>query len=244
MTERFDGSVFRNQQPIPRKGLWDILVWQLSREGNLWDDYRVEVRSEPPPQRVTGTELRVTMVGHATVLLQTAGLNLLTDPIWSERCSPVSWFGPARAVEPGVAFEQLPPIDAVLISHNHYDHLDLPSLHRLHQEHAPAILMPLGNKALLDQHGIGGGRDLDWWDAVELPGGVRVTSVPAQHFSGRGFWDRDATLWCGYVVESPGGSIYYAGIPASGRTSRRSASASVRPGWRCCRSVRTCRGRS
>lgn len=155
--------------------------------------------------------MRVTFVNHATVLLQMDGVNILTDPIWSERCSPVSFAGPKRVVPPGLRFEQLPTIDVVLLSHNHYDHLDVSTLRRLADEHRPRILVPLGNRRVLDRAGVRGAEELDWWQSVEVRDGVRVAAVPAQHFSGRGMFDRDRALWAGFVVSGPAGSAYFAG---------------------------------
>jgi L-ascorbate metabolism protein UlaG (beta-lactamase superfamily) len=139
------------------------------------------------------------------------GLNILTDPVWSDRCSPVSWAGPRRHRAPGIPFEALPPIDALLVSHNHYDHLDLATLERLAQRGAPQALVPLGNFAVVRETGIGCVTELDWWQSVRLSGEVTVTLVPAQHFSSRSLWDRNETLWGGYVLSGPSGDVYFAG---------------------------------
>src|SRR5207244_12587227 len=129
----------------------------------------------PPPKRVSGGRLRITFINHSTTLIQMDGVNILTDPVWSERVSPVSFTGPRRRRPPGIRFEDLPPIDLVLISHNHYDHLDIATLRRL-EEHGPRIITPLGNGRFLASHGIHGATELDWW---ELPG--EVTVVQAKH---------------------------------------------------------------
>jgi len=155
-------------------------------------------------------------VNHATVLLQMDGLNVLTDPIWSDRCSPLSFVGPRRRRPPGIRFEDLPPIDVVLISHNHYDHLDLPTLRLLADRDHPQILAGLGNREFLESEGIGKSRDLDWWIEVDVAPGIRVQSVPAQHFSGRGLCDRDGSLWMGFVIRGSSGSVYFAGDTAFG----------------------------
>jgi len=216
-SEHFDGRAFRNRVPIGDRGLLDVLRWRLARDVDAWDDYDPPATVPAvPDERVHGEALRVTFVGHASVLIQTAGLNVLTDPIWSERASPVSWAGPARHAPPGIRFEDLPPIDAVLVSHNHYDHLDVDTLERLAAEHGPAIWVPLGNAALLGEHDVGGGRDLDWWDRVELADGVWLSCVPARHFSGRALTDRGAALWAGFVLETPGGVVYFAGDTGDG----------------------------
>ena len=139
------------------------------------------------------------------------GLNILTDPLWSERVSPVGWTGPRRHRPPGIRFEDLPPVDAVLISHNHYDHMDLQTLRRLEARGASRIYCGLGNAPYLAARGVTRARDFDWWDSVKLAGGVTVTAVPARHFSSRSATDRDHTLWCGWVVTGPSGSFYFAG---------------------------------
>ena len=116
--------------------------------------------------------MRVTFVNHATVLIQTAGRNILTDPVWSERVSPVSWAGPRRVRPPGIRFDDLPQIDAVLVSHNHYDHLDLPTLDQLSRRDRPSIFSGLGNVALLASRGIANAVDLDWWESSESAAGL------------------------------------------------------------------------
>jgi L-ascorbate metabolism protein UlaG (beta-lactamase superfamily) len=150
-------------------------------------------------------------VNHATTLIQMDGLNILTDPMWSERASPVQWAGPRRFHAPGIAFEHLPPIDLVVLSHNHYDHLDIGSLRRLSREHRPRIVVPLGVRAFLERKGIRGAEEGDWWTERPVGDGVRLTTVPAKHFSGRGLLDRDRTLWASYVIAGPAGNVYFAG---------------------------------
>jgi L-ascorbate metabolism protein UlaG (beta-lactamase superfamily) len=139
------------------------------------------------------------------------GLNILIDPIWSDRCSPVSWAGPKRHQEPGIRFEDLPPIDAVLVSHNHYDHLDLPTLKLLARKGVRRSITALGNRDLIRETGISGVDELDWWQSARLSDQVTVTLVPAQHFSARTPWDRNKTLWGGFVISGPSGIVYYSG---------------------------------
>ena len=170
---------------------------------------RVPVRQSVPPPRVHGEEMLVTWIGHATVLVQTGGLNILTDPIWSEPASPFSFIGPKRARAPGVAFERLPKIDLVLISHNHYDHLDLPTLKRLWERDRPLIVTSLGNDTILRNEGIEPVA-LDW-DQTRLFGGGSVTIDRNHHWSSRWGTDRNRALWSGFTVRLPGGNIFFAG---------------------------------
>lgn len=215
-SEHFAGGRFRNPGPDERHGFFDFLRWRLTSRPGAWRPWTDAPPGAPPPRAVGGGRLRVTFVGHATVLVQTDGLNILTDPVWSERVSPLTWAGPKRVRPPGIRFEDLPPIDLVLISHNHYDHLDVSTLRRLRDEHRPRFVVPLGVGALLESEGVEGATELDWRQEENVAAGVRVVCVPAKHFSGRGLRDRDRTLWCGYVVEGPSGAVYFAGDTASG----------------------------
>jgi L-ascorbate metabolism protein UlaG (beta-lactamase superfamily) len=210
-SDHFDGSKFRNVPPTEHAGFGDMIRWMTSRDQGPWAEWREITPAPRPPQRVMGSALRVTWVNHSTLLVQTEGLNILTDPIWSARCSPVQWAGPKRHHAPGVRFEDLPPIDVVLISHNHYDHMDESTLARLAREHRPRMFMGLGNSAFIERQLDYEATDLDWWQSAELAPGVRLHAVPAQHFSSRGTTDRDANLWCGFVIETPRGPIYFAG---------------------------------
>ena len=217
-SDHFDGRRFDNPwSPMPNR-FGDFLKWRLTGERGPWPD-AVAVTSTVPPARVMGEELRVTYVGHATVLLQTGGLNILTDPIWSDRASPVSFAGPRRVAAPGVRFEDLPPIDLVLVSHNHYDHMDLPTLERLHRAFAPLVLTPLGNDAII-RSAVPGMRveALDWGQAHAVGPQARVTLTPMQHWSARGLFDRMEALWGAFVIESPGGPSIFWPTRATPRT--------------------------
>ncbi|HEX8222181.1 MAG TPA: MBL fold metallo-hydrolase [Allosphingosinicella sp.] len=155
----FNGERFFNPEPGPSAvahgGPARFFNRWLSGDGERarWPE-RVTVVPTVPPRRVEGKELLVTWIGHATVLIQTQGFNILTDPIWSERASPFSFIGPKRVRAPGVRFEDLPKIDFVLISHNHYDHMDLPTLKRLWERDHPMILTSLGNSAIIERSGV------------------------------------------------------------------------------------------
>ncbi len=209
VSDHFDGRRFVNQVAISHRSLGEFLRWMWTRQPGHWTFIDAPPGS-PPPTRVGPGQMRVTFVNHATMLLQMDGLNILTDPIWSERASPFAWIGPRRMRPPGIRFRDLPPIDIVVISHNHYDHLDLPTLQRLARAHHPRFIVGLGNRALLTAAGIDRVTEIDWWQAV-MAGPLTITSVPAQHFSARGLCDRDATLWTGYVFSGPAGKAYFAG---------------------------------
>jgi L-ascorbate metabolism protein UlaG (beta-lactamase superfamily) len=205
------GRRFHNETPTAHSGFGDLLRWMATRKPGPWRKWTDVPPAPSPPPRVGSGKMRVTFVNHATALLQMDGVNVLTDPIWSERCSPVSFAGPKRAVPPGLRLEQLPPIDVILVSHNHYDHLDLPTLRRLAGEHSPRILVPAGNRALLERAGVRGAEELAWWKSVVVADGVRIAAVPARHFSGRGLFDRNRSLWAGFMISGPAGSAYFAG---------------------------------
>ncbi len=152
----------------------------------------------------------VTFVGHATFLIQVAATNLLIDPVYSERASPVSFAGPRRVRAPGVRFDDLPAISLVLLSHNHYDHCDLATLRALDRRFQPRLVAPIGNGRLLRSVGIRQVEEIDWWQRASgapLP----VTLTPAQHFSARGMLDRNRALWGGFLIEAGGRRILFAG---------------------------------
>ncbi|NPU84466.1 MAG: hypothetical protein HPY65_08240 [Syntrophaceae bacterium] len=220
-SNHFNGEVFFNPvvqgQSLPqgteqRRGFsrW-VWRWIFSDDWPRWPEAASFPAGPPPAARVSRGDLRVTPVGHATFLIQMDGINILTDPIWSERCSPVSWAGPRRYRAPGIRFDDLPSIDVVLVSHNHYDHLDLPTLKRLAGKGVPRTVTALGNGDLIRESGLTTVEVLDWWQTVRLSADITVTLVPAQHFSSRTLWDRNRTLWGGFVVTGPSGSVYFAG---------------------------------
>ncbi len=189
----------------------------LSGTGHRWPRRVAGPVFSPPPALVPAGHVSVTFIGHATFLLRFAGgPTLLTDPIWSARCSPVPFIGPKRLRPPGMDFAALPRVDAVLLSHNHYDHMDLPTLRRLVARDAPEIVTGLGNAAYLARKGVRGARDLDWWQDTTLPGGLSVTYLPARHFSARGVTDRARMLWGGFVVRGPAGRLLFLGDTAMG----------------------------
>jgi L-ascorbate metabolism protein UlaG (beta-lactamase superfamily) len=212
-SDHFDGKRFHNYVAFRDQQIEDALrstAREIFHRRGAWPKWD-EVVTDVPPRRVGAGALRVTFVNHATVLIQMDSLNILTDPVWSERISPVTWYGPKRHRPPGIRFEDLPPIDVVLISHNHYDHMDVPTLHRLVDAFHPRIITGLGNAAFLAGQGIPGVQDIDWWQTTSIASGIRVSGVPAQHWSARWINDKWRTLWLGFVIEGPGGPIYFAG---------------------------------
>lgn len=162
-------------------------------------------------ERLDADDVAITFVNHATFLIQIQGINILTDPIWSKRAGPFGLIGPARARLPGVAFDHLPHIDLVLISHNHYDHLDLDTLKRLHQTFAPRVLVARGGKKLVESTGMKGVQEMDWWESLQILTGITVTFAPTQHFSARGLFDRQKCLWGSYMIHDRERRIYFAG---------------------------------
>ncbi len=209
-TPHFDGKRFYNLNPIEEKNFWTFLKWRWSAETKPWPS---NVSDNVPylSQTVDGeNEIVATFVNHATVLLQLKGLNILTDPIWSERASPVTWAGPKRARRPGVELDQLPPIDLVLISHNHYDHLDLATLEKLNNAFHPQFLVAKGDQKLLQTEGIQNVQELDWDQSIQVKDS-QITFLPTQHWSGRGLLDRSKSLWGAYLIEHHGKKIYFGG---------------------------------
>lgn len=210
-TDHFDGERFRNSEPMD-KSAWDMvkLGWGALLESEDWPD-QVEVETGSPADRVE-QGMSITFISHATVLVQVAGLNILTDPVYSERASPFQWVGPKRVHEPGVALEDLPPIDVILISHNHYDALDEATLLRIQEQQAspPLVVAGLGNGALFEDIGLENHLDLDWEQSTKL-GDIEIIFTECRHRSGRGLGDQMKTLWGAFVIKTPEGNIYFGG---------------------------------
>lgn len=211
-SDHFNGTTFENIGDVPSKGFFKVMKWSLTRDPGPWNKItESEVTFAEKPKGKVIDSLVITYVNHSTFLIQADGVNILTDPVWSDRVSPVSFAGPERMRPPGLKFEDLPEIDFVIISHNHYDHLDISTLKKLNDRFSPHFVVPLGVDLYLNLEGILQTNTLDWWEKEQINEFVVVNSVPAQHFSARGLFDRDKTLWSGYVIETSSGNIYFAG---------------------------------
>jgi L-ascorbate metabolism protein UlaG (beta-lactamase superfamily) len=211
LSDHFDGMRFFDPDGVPPKSLGEVLRWQFGprRQRQAWPGWVPSPHADTPPARVNGDKVRLSFVGHASWLIQTSGLNILVDPVWSQRASPFSWAGPKRCNDPGIAFDALPPIDIALVSHGHYDHLDLATLSTLAAKFSPRVVTPLGNDLTMRgvDHAIRA-EPFDWHDRVELGNAITVTLVPTRHWTARGLFDRNKALWASFVLETPAGKIY------------------------------------
>jgi L-ascorbate metabolism protein UlaG (beta-lactamase superfamily) len=208
-TDHFRNARFYNNHDARPGGFVDLIRWLRTRQPGAWRKWIASSYGPKPVERLEAKQLRVTFVGHSTVLIQAGAFNFLTDPIWSDRASPVQWAGPKRHCAPGLRLEDLPPLDAILISHDHFDHLDVSTLRSLRTRHRARIFCPLGVAKLLRKLGFADPVELDWWESSELSSAARIHCTPAQHFSGRSLFDRNRTLWCSWLVENPHGTIYF-----------------------------------
>lgn len=223
MSTHFDGARFRNPdrddalraapQASRTSVIWRTLTGGGGATSPAWPD-RVKVTPHAIPARVAGQDMVVTWVGHATVLVQTQGLNILTDPIWSHRAGPYG-FGPGRVAAPGIAFDRLPKIDLILVSHNHFDHMDLSTLKKLWDRDRPLIVSSLGNDGVIEQAGVPA-RTLDWGGRLAVRSGVEVIVTRNHHWSTRWISDRNRALWSSFVVRLPGGNVFFAGDTGAG----------------------------
>lgn len=211
VSDHFDGKRFFNPWNPALYTFTDLLRWRLTAKPAPWPKQVENTLIDRPPPRVGSSHLRVSFVGHATVLIQTEGLNILTDPIWSPRASPFRWIGPKRVCPPGIPFKNLPEIDLILISHCHYDHLDLPSIERLWKWDKSKIVAPHGNDTIIQKRYPEIAVDtLDWHQSLSFKN-CALHLAPLQHWSARSFWDRNRALWGAFIIQTPRGSIYFAG---------------------------------
>lgn len=209
-SNHFDGKKFYNLIPEPQQSWTTKLKWFMTREVGKWPDKTLRVYSPKLQQRVFDNRIIATYISHATVLIQTQGLNILIDPVFSNSIGLARWFNIKKAYEIPISIENLPPIDVVMITHNHYDHLDLPTLKKLSKLYKPMIITGLGVDGFLKSKGLDA-HSLDWWDSMEVGNGVKVNYVPAQHWSSRLLIDKNETLWGGFMIDTALGSVYHTG---------------------------------
>jgi L-ascorbate metabolism protein UlaG (beta-lactamase superfamily) len=218
LSDHFNGEIYINPGSTsptgegPKRGVFGwIWHWMTKDNWPEWPEFVEYPLGLTPPAKVAKGTIRITFVTHATFLIQMDGHNILVDPVWAERSSPFSWAGPKRHTRPGLDLDTLPPLDAVLLSHNHYDHMDASTLKKLAARGTRRALVPLGNGPLVKDTGIPEVDELDWWQSVRLSPDFTITLVQAQHFSSRGMWDRNQALWGGFVISGPSGNVYFSG---------------------------------
>jgi L-ascorbate metabolism protein UlaG (beta-lactamase superfamily) len=210
----------RPATPARRRGggLIGILRWRLREGRTPWPKLPPDPAPAGDPHRLPPPgAVSVTFIGHSSFLIRLRNLTLLTDPVFSERCSPLAWAGPKRARPPGRVFRDLPRIDLLLLSHNHYDHMDFPSLREIQRRDDPQVVTPLGNARHLAKVGLRRVTELDWWQETRPADGTRVTVTPARHFSARTLWDRGQSLWGGFMLQVGGHRLFFAGDSGHGR---------------------------
>lgn len=215
-TDHFKNGRFFNPEPPERpgvkrrRGFLRLLRAQFFHDQALWATWPKNLvnRPYPPPDPKVPS---LTWIGHSSFLLCLGGINLLTDPVFSKRCSPVAFAGPKRVRPPCMDIASLPRIDLILLSHNHYDHMDVWSLRQICRRFPEAqIVTSLGNMEFLARKGLYRVVELDWWQSVSI-GQVGITATPARHFAARSLWDRNKTLWAGFMLSYRGRRIYFAG---------------------------------
>jgi L-ascorbate metabolism protein UlaG (beta-lactamase superfamily) len=206
LPRHFDGQRYFNYWSQDPKTAAHVFAWMRSRVPAPWPQTLENPPADAVISRIEGADMRVTMIGHASLLIQIAGLNILTDPVWSKRTSPVQFAGPKRVRAPGLALSELPKIDVVIVSHNHFDHMDLPTLKKLVAVHNPKIITPIGNAKYMRGDRI----ELDWDECVTVDK-VQIECEPVQHWSRRQMRDENKALWAGFTIKSAAGNLYFAG---------------------------------
>lgn len=213
INDHFNGRIFHNLDPkVKLRGLLSSIKWRLTSKREKWPDSVPNEYEDTPPARVEGDKIRVSFIGHMTFLIQTQSLNILTDPVYSERCSPFSFLGPKRVSKPGIPLKKLPKIDLILISHNHYDHMDIETLKILVEHSGSKIIVPLGNASIIQNHIPKADiQEMDWYENTEFTNNIKICLEPAQHWSARGLLDINKALWGSFVIETPKGQILFMG---------------------------------
>jgi L-ascorbate metabolism protein UlaG (beta-lactamase superfamily) len=209
-SDHFNGKTFFNPGEESGRGILDLIRWKTTSRAAPWPKH-VEVARGPLPPAPRADGVAATWIGQSTFVMRTASLTILTDPVFSDVAGPLSWLGPRRVAPPGVDFEALPKVDLVLLSHDHYDHCDLPTLRRLARRDDPLVMAPLGHKELLAGAGLRRTAELDWWETQAPLPGCAVTLVPARHWSRRRPFGTNSRLWGGFMVKVGGRQVYFAG---------------------------------
>ncbi len=216
ISDHSDGFRFFNPGFHGNRTWWDVWKWRRTSQATPWSD-SVPFTSGTIPDAPRDDTIMATWINHATVLLQTRHGNLITDPVFGERTSPVSWMGPKRVHPPGIAWTDLPQIHVILLSHDHYDHCDGFTLRQFARgPHPPIVVAPLGHHRLLRRFGFPAERiiELDWWEAHEFKTGFHVRATPARHWSNRFSGKRNGRLWSGFFVQAGGRTFYHVGDTA------------------------------
>jgi L-ascorbate metabolism protein UlaG (beta-lactamase superfamily) len=208
-SDHYNGKKFFNPEGPELKSFWNVIKWQLTNDKRDWPqsvpNENYGLRPLAPNERASAT-----FINHSTFLLQLPGLNIMTDPVYSERVSPVTFAGPKRVRAPGIPLDILPSIDVVIISHNHYDHLDLETIKQLDKRSHPLFLVPLGDGKLLKAAGVLNVKEVDWWEEVKVKD-TRIVFTPSQHWSARGLFDKNDSLWGAYMIMNEATKIYFGG---------------------------------
>ena len=210
-SDHFDGQRFFNPWQQQSTGFWDLVKWKMTSEPSVWPTDIPDSNPLEVPEAYRNGDISIQFVNHATFIIDLGEYRIVTDPIWSERASPFTWLGPKRARKPGVPLEAVDRADMIIISHNHYDHMDLATLEDMNRRLHPKVLVPSGDKGWLEREGITNVSELDWWESITINPELSLHFVPAQHWSRRGLFDRDKSLWGAYVIRYKGSNIYFGG---------------------------------
>ncbi|MBY0414591.1 MAG: MBL fold metallo-hydrolase [Bdellovibrionales bacterium] len=211
-SDHYNGSTFFNPgEDDELKGFFDLLKWKLTGNSQDWPSQIDPPYVKATPKAESLEKMTITFVNHATFLIQVDGINILTDPVWGKRVSPISFAGPKRVHDPGIDFDNLPRIDVVVISHNHYDHMDAETIKRLEDKYSPQFIVPLANAEKMKSFGAKRITELDWWDSFSPNSDFKITLTPAKHWSSRTLLDRKKALWGSFLIESKKEKVYFAG---------------------------------
>lgn len=205
---------FHNLNPKYKpKGLLELLKWKATTKRSIWPKQVLLENTDIPPNKINDkNKIRVSVVGHATFFIQTNGLNIITDPVWSKRASPFSFLGPKRVIEPGIELKNLPKVDFLILSHNHYDHMDIATIRTLWERDQPKIIVPLLNDKILKKQ-IKNIKvtTLNWYEKVVINPDISINLEPSQHWSARGIFDVNKSLWGNFIITTPIGDICFIG---------------------------------